>query len=101
MEIRQNKNGNTGVLSLSGRFDFNDHRSFKESYGAYLTDPTLQQIEVNMGEISYLDSSALGMLLVLREKAIAGGKKVSLRNPNPTVMQILDIANFQKLFTIS
>jgi anti-anti-sigma factor len=100
MEIRQSKNGNLATMSLSGRFDFNDHRTFKEGYGAYLTDPMIQLIDVDMRDISYLDSSALGMLLVLREKAIACNKKVSLKNPNPTVLQILDIANFAKLFTI-
>jgi len=50
--------------------------------------------------VEYLDSSALGMLLLVRERAEAVGKPVVLSHPNPTVAQILDIANFRKLFTI-
>jgi HptB-dependent secretion and biofilm anti anti-sigma factor len=55
---------------------------------------------VDFGRVDYLDSSALGMLLLLREKAEAAGKKVSLANLSGTVKQVLEIANFGKLFTI-
>ena len=51
-------------------------------------------------EVDYLDSSGLGMLLMLREKAQAANKTVSLRNCRGAVRQVLDIANFAKLFTI-
>jgi anti-anti-sigma factor len=51
--------------------------------------------------VAYLDSSALGMLLMVRERAQAANKEISLSQANPTVMKILDIANFSKLFTIS
>jgi anti-anti-sigma factor len=50
--------------------------------------------------VDYLDSSGLGMLLMLREKAQAANKTVSLRNCRGAVRQVLDIANFAKLFTI-
>jgi anti-anti-sigma regulatory factor len=41
------------------------------------------------------------MLLMLRERVQTAGKQISLSNPNETVMKILDIANFKKLFTIA
>jgi anti-anti-sigma factor len=101
MEIRQTKNGNQAKLTLSGRFDFNMHREFKEAYMALLNDDTLTSIEIGLAEVDYLDSSALGMLLMLRERALNVNKQVSLSNPNKMVSQVLDIANFHKLFTIA
>lgn len=101
MEIRQAKNGNQAKLSLNGRFDFNVHREFKEAYMALLGDESVHSIEVNLSEVSYLDSSALGMLLMLRERALTANKQISLSNPNKMVTQVLDIANFHKLFTIA
>lgn len=101
MDIRHSKNGNEGILSLGGRFDFNVHREFKEAYSALLNDASVESIQVNMAEVNYLDSSALGMLLMLRERVQTANKQISLSKPNPTVAQILDIANFQKLFTIN
>jgi anti-anti-sigma factor len=101
MEIKQIKSGNQATVSLSGRFDFNVHRDFKEAYMAVLNDAGVQSINVNLAGVDYLDSSALGMLLMLRERVQTAGKQISLSNPNETVMKILDIANFKKLFTIA
>lgn len=101
MEIRQTKSGNSAILSLVGRFDFNVHREFKESYAALLSDAATQSIEISLAGVDYLDSSALGMLLMLRERAQSANKQVTLSKPNNTVAQILDIANFKKLFTIT
>jgi anti-anti-sigma factor len=101
MDIRQSKNNNHAILSLAGRFDFNSHREFKTAYTTLLSDGTIQTLEVNLSAVDYLDSSALGMLLMLRERTQTAGKEVSLSKPNPTVVKILDIANFGKLFKIS
>jgi anti-anti-sigma factor len=101
MEIKQSKKDNHAILSLGGRFDFNSHREFKSAYTTLLSDAAIKTLEVNLSGVDYLDSSALGMLLMLRERTDAAGKEVSLSKPNPTVVKILDIANFGKLFKIS
>lgn len=100
MEIKKEKAGDVATLFLSGRFDFNSHRAFKEAYAALLADAGVNKVEVNLANVAYLDSSALGMLLMLRERGEGVNKQVVLRNPNQIVAQILDIANFNKLFTI-
>lgn len=101
MEIRQIKSGNQATLSLAGRFDFNVHREFKEAYMVLLNDAAVLAIEINLAGVEYLDSSALGMLLMLRERALSANKQISLSHPNNMVSQVLDIANFHKLFTIA
>ena len=60
----------------------------------------MREITIHFGEVDYLDSSALGMLLLLREKAEGTGKSVILAGLHGTVKQVLDIANFGKLFSI-
>lgn len=100
MQLEMTSNGNTVVLNMSGRFDFNDHKQFKSTYDAALAQVDIKVVEVNLSGVSYLDSSALGMLMLLRERAEAAGKSVELSKPNATVAQILDIANFAKLFRI-
>ncbi len=88
------------TIRLSGRFDFNDHRLFKSTYVQLLQQDKITALEVDLGEVNYIDSSALGMLLLLREQVQAAGKTVALVRPNKTVQQILEIANFGKLFKI-
>ena len=87
-------------IRLNGRFDFGAHRAFRESYTRVLDASEVHELEIDLGEVDYLDSSALGMLLMLREKAQAANKAVSLANCRGAVRQVLDIANFGKLFSI-
>jgi len=88
------------VLKLMGRFDFHSHRDFRAAYEQALEPNRAKTIELNFEGVDYLDSSALGMLLLLREKAEASGKQVVLSGLKGTVKQVLDVANFGKLFTV-
>jgi anti-anti-sigma factor len=100
MLIRENRRDQSATLMLEGRFDFNAHREFRGAYENLLADPQVRAIEVNFQKVDYLDSSALGMLLLLREKVESSGKSIALSGLQDTVKQVLEIANFQRLFTI-
>jgi anti-anti-sigma factor len=89
------------TLAIRGRFDFNIHKDFRTCSEEALAKSTVKSIEVNLREVSYLDSSALGMLLLLRDKAEqSGGKRIVLCAVSGMVEQVLEVANFDKLFTI-
>ena len=88
------------VIRLQGRFDFNAHREFREASEQALGEAGAKELRVDLAEVEYLDSSALGMLLMLRDKAKAANKAVVLANCRGAVRQVLDIANFGKLFSI-
>ena len=93
-----NRDGKT-VIVLQGRFDFNAHREFRDAVEQSVKE-TAQQIMVDLGGVDYIDSSALGMLLMLRDKAKGAGKEVQLGNTRGSVKQVIDIANFGKLFPL-
>ncbi|MBK9220048.1 MAG: STAS domain-containing protein [Uliginosibacterium sp.] len=89
------------VLRLSGRFDFKAHREFREAVDSVLSQAGARGVQVDLADVTYLDSSALGMLLMLRDKAKTVSKEVALVGVKGSVRQVLDIANFSKLFSIS
>lgn len=90
----------SAVIELSGRFDFNAHREFRGAMDRAL-GMEVQSVTIDMGRVPYVDSSALGMLLMLRDKARSRNRSVSLCGTHGTVRQVLEIANFGKLFPIS
>ena len=90
----------TAVIRLSGRFDFSGHREFRHCYEAALQEPSVRRIDVDLNAVEYLDSSALGMLLLLKEQAEARSLPVSLLNCAGTVREILDVANFNVMFSM-
>jgi anti-anti-sigma factor len=100
MIIHQQVADKTSTLGLEGRFDFHSHRDFRAAYEPSLANADVHEIVLDFNQVDYLDSSALGMLLLLREKAEAAGKKVKLAHLSGSVQQVIEIANFGKLFTI-
>lgn len=92
----RSEDGEEVTVTVSGRFDYRVYDSFKASYASLENS---QQVNVDLSKTEYMDSSALGMLLMLREHM---GKAVSilLVNPTPDVQRVLSIANFDKLFAI-
>ncbi len=84
------------TIRIDGRFDFTAHQDFVK---AYKEDPKGDKsYVVDLKNTEYMDSSAMGMLLQLREYAAKNG--VALKNANDTIMEVLRIANFGKLFQI-
>ncbi|NWG86476.1 MAG: STAS domain-containing protein [Hydrogenophilaceae bacterium] len=100
MQINSHSANNQTTLALQGRFDFHTHRDFRSAYELALEDANTREVVIDLGGVDYLDSSALGMLLLLRERAESMGKTVSLTKMQGTVKQVLDIANFDKIFVM-
>ncbi|PXX38010.1 MULTISPECIES: STAS domain-containing protein [Aquitalea] len=92
--------GQVGTLVLVGQFDFNLHKDFRLASQELLENPAVQEIQVDFDQVPFLDSSALGMLLLLKERATSQKKSMSLINCRDTVLQVLEIACFNKMFTI-
>lgn len=101
MQTSVNKDGAKAVVGLTGRFDFNTHRDFRDACDPLISDNGVREIVIDFAGVDYLDSSALGMLLMLRDKASGSGKDVALTGVRGSVKQVLDIANFSKLFKVS
>ena len=87
------------TIAIKGRFDFAKHQEFRDAYEEL--NPRPPCVVVDLKEATYLDSSALGMLLLLRE--YAGGDESDIRvvNSNPDVRKILGTSNFDQLFDIN
>jgi anti-anti-sigma factor len=101
MQANVLKEASRTVIKLNGRFDFNTHREFRAAYEPLVSDADTHAVIVDFAGVDYLDSSALGMLLMLRDKLGGAGKEVALTGVRGNVKQVLDIANFGKLFPIS
>lgn len=89
----------TATIKLPNRFDVSTYKDFSESYKEKIG--SVSKWCIDMDQCEYLDSSALGMMLVLRERAGGDRTKIDIVHCRPGVKKILETANFGKLFTIS
>lgn len=88
----------TVTIHVNGRFDFAAHQEFLRAYKAFPRGEKSFVIDLKNAE--YMDSSAMGMLLQLRDYG-SQAKQMELVNGNDSVREILRIANFDKLFKVA
>lgn len=99
-EVTVSESDGAVTIRVAGRFDFNVHKEFRAAYEqAPESGNVATKYIIDFGATEYIDSSALGMLLMLRERA---GKDahISLIRCNEEIKGILDISNFNKLFSL-
>ncbi|KAF6694183.1 MULTISPECIES: STAS domain-containing protein [Pseudomonas] len=87
------------TIVIKGRFDFSSHQLFRDAYERFYKAPDTYIVDLK--DTTYLDSSALGMLLLLRDHAGGDESEVRVINSNSDVRKILAISNFDKLFDIN
>ncbi len=92
--------GTQRTLTLEGRFTFEAAADFKTCAHAALEQPGVTELHIDFKRVPDLESSALGSLLMLREKAEITGARVILLHPNPGVRSMLEGVKFAQLFEI-
>ncbi len=90
----------TATLTLSGQFDFNAYTDFKPYQNQVLETPGVKEIVLDVSKLEYLDSAALGTLLLLREKAQDKNIEIVISGAQGVVKEILEIAHFQRMFRL-
>lgn len=88
----------TLIISIDGRFDASCHDEFSKSYQH--VDSKGTRFEIDLSKTDYIDSSALGMLLVLRERAGGREAKITLKGYNHSIAKILSLSRFEELFDL-
>ena len=96
--VHVTKNGDLVTIRIAGQFSFPVYQQFRD---AYTQCGTGKRYVVDLRGTEYMDSSALGMLLVLREHVGGDAADIRIVNCSPEVQRILQAAHFERLFNIS
>ena len=51
---------------------------------------------VDLAQVPFLDSAALGLLMITHRQLVADKRRLSLAHPQATVRQIIELANLHK-----
>ncbi|MFQ3234637.1 MAG: anti-anti-sigma factor [Paraglaciecola sp.] len=89
------------IIQIHERFDFGYYKEFTEQYQKALAENNVDEIVLDFRCVEYLDSSALGMMVLLHKKAKSNNVSVKISGTKERTMEILQIANFDQLFEIS
>jgi len=81
------------TIQLSGRFDF---RLVKDFQDLLAREP--KTWVVDLSQVDYVDSSALGMLLLLRDRVRGDPQRILLRGLQGQPRAVLTMAKFDRMF---
>jgi HptB-dependent secretion and biofilm anti anti-sigma factor len=94
--VNVKKEGNDLIIMINGRFDFNILQSFRDAY-ATQTGGGIHYV-IDLAKTDYIDSSALGMLLNMKNHLNAADGTIAIKNCQPNLQKIFSIAHFDKKF---
>lgn len=92
------ENNEQVTILIEDRFDFSVHQQFRDAYVDCNKADT--EIIIDLSKTSYIDSSALGMILLLKDHVEKFACSFKIVKPNSTVNNILEIAQFHRLMMI-
>ena len=101
MSVNQNVSfdGKNVQINIQGRFDYRVSKDFRDAY-SHIPGREGITYHVDLSDVDFMDSSALGMLLLLREHAKSRGGIVIIEHPSEYIDKVLRVANFEQLFDI-
>lgn len=87
----------TLLVRPAGELDLGSADSFRTALDKALDDHKIRHMIVNLGGISYIDSSGLGVLLGRYKRLASSGGKVSLVCPKPQIKKILELSGLLRI----
>jgi anti-anti-sigma regulatory factor len=98
VDTKISNDGKKVTISVIGKFDFTLNDAFKNAYLNTIGSDTAYF--VGFSRTNSLDSSAPGMLLLLREHAGNQSSDIRISDASGEVQKVLDVANFVTLFNL-
>lgn len=99
MELSSTHQDSASTVTLRGDFTFADNQRFRQML-SNLEGKSCAMLTVNLTQVSFIDSAALGMLLLLRDHAERHHCKLILQGAQGQVEKMFTLSRFDQLFTL-
>lgn len=95
------KDGDAVIASVSGEIDLHNSPELRNALLNVLLKDKPKKLVLNLGQVPYMDSSAIAVLVEALRRVQRGGGKICLTNLQPRVKGLLEIARLNAIFTIA
>jgi anti-sigma B factor antagonist len=94
--------GEDGVLAvrLHGEIDYTNAAPVTDAVGQAVTRDRPSAVHVDLSDVTFLDSSGIGVLISAMKAATAAGGAYRVLAPNPKVRSQLEITGLTELFRV-
>ena len=99
MRYKIRKSPGLTEIILEGGMSFSDHEDFQKMMLAFDL-PAGDQVVLNLSTLQHVDSSGLGMLLIVGAEAQKKALKLRLVSPRAEVRRVIDLGRLDRVFDI-
>ncbi len=76
---------------VSGEVDVSNAEELRAQIDAAFADADVEEVEVDMADVSYIDSTGIGVLVGAAHRAQEAGRAFRALNPQPNVLRIFGL----------
>lgn len=92
--------GDALIMAVRGEVDLHNSPELRTEVLDFLSKLSPKRLILNLGQVPYMDSSAIAVLVEALQKMRKAGGKVLLTDLQPRVKSLLDIARLGSIFVI-
>ncbi len=93
--------GDAIIASVRGEIDLHSSPELRDELLGAINTHKPKKVILNLAEVSYMDSSAVAVLVESLQKLRKAGGKMCLTNLQPRVKGLLEIARLDTIFVIA
>ena len=94
MQIAHRSYRNADVIDITGQFNFGTRKEFTAAIEKVKTSP---HVILNLKQVTFVDSAAIGLLALAAQQFKSGNRNLSLVGAQGTVTQILNLAHIEQM----
>lgn len=99
MKVNVKSNQEVHILEVTGEIDFHSSRDLRDKFQE-LIDKKCRKLLVNLGKVTYIDSSGLATFVEVFQKMGRAGGKLVLVGLTTTVRGVFEIAKLDSIFSL-
>ena len=100
LNIHSRQEGATSVISIKGKINFEVTAQLREAVKETLASHRPKVLVIDMAEVSFIDSSGLGLLVAARSSVDKDNGRLHLCNLPAQVKKVFDQTNLTNYFSI-
>ncbi len=98
--VAATESAGTAVISITGELDLATAPQLRDAF-VCLVNRGIHVVTVDMARLGFIDSTGLGVLVTALKRFRELGGDLTLRSPNRTAMNVLEITGLTKIIAIS
>ena len=92
-------NEEQAVVTIKGEVDIYSVDQFRKSIEKSINQKT-SKIILDCTDLSYIDSTGMGVHIEMRNKTMEMGQKIVMKNPKPNIKKLLSLTGVDKIIEI-